>query len=128
MGRGNDFLAGPTALRGSNLVALSVNKTRSGLVSCLELNLALERLNLLLVQEISVLVPVLNAFFTGQDLMALWKWCSRNAGLFRLLRLSATNGDLSLLLRNLGSLRLLRSRNSCDRDRERRVSVVLQGG
>jgi hypothetical protein len=52
-----------------NLVAVRVDKARARLVAGLELDLALQLLDLLLVEEIAILVAVLDAFLPGQDFL-----------------------------------------------------------
>jgi hypothetical protein len=95
--RGNNFLSRPTALRRGNFVAIGIDKTCPGLVSCLKLNFSFQRLDLLLVQEIAVLIPVLNALLAGQHLVTAGKRRARNTRLLFLLGLTASQRDLGLL-------------------------------
>src|SRR3569833_1776594 len=53
-----------------NLVAIGVDDARARFVARAKLHLAFERLDLLLVQKIAVLVPVLDALLARQDALA----------------------------------------------------------
>lgn len=58
-------------VRTDDLIPGGVNDARPRLVLGLELDLALERLNLLLVEQVAVLVAVLDALLLGEELLAL---------------------------------------------------------
>jgi hypothetical protein len=80
-----------------NFVAIRVDDARARLVARLELDLALELLDLLLVQEIAILVAVLDALLAGQDFLP-GDSCERWLGRAR---------DGWVVLRGLGGWNLL---------------------
>ncbi len=124
------------ASRQEDLIALGVDDARPRLIACLELNLALESLDLLLVQEVAVLVPVLDTLLGVHKALVGWDSRARDEGLsFLDLRLLSINDrNLSLLsarywrlsrgwLLSVGGL--LRSLRSNCSGRQRVVCVVL---
>lgn len=61
---------GCTASTELNLVAIGIDDTCSRLILGLELNLALERLNLLLVEKVTILITILDLLLPRDDALA----------------------------------------------------------
>ncbi len=95
------LLPGRLHARGQqNLVALGIHHARARLIPRLELDLALERLDLLRIEEVAVLVAVLDALLgVDQALAGGHDWGARDLGVGLLgdglLRVG--DGDLALL-------------------------------
>lgn len=64
-----------------DLIAVGVNDASAGLVSSLELDLALKCLDLLLIQEVAMLIAVLDTLLAAQNLVARRGRGTRDTGL-----------------------------------------------
>lgn len=64
-------LTGPAAFGHGNLVTVLINDARLGRVLGFELNFAFQGLDLLFVQQVSVLIPIFDLFLLGEDLYIL---------------------------------------------------------
>lgn len=118
MGRGD----GRLRLNGlRNLVAVDINKAGARLVACLELDLALEGLDLLLVKEVAVLIAIFDALLASNNRMA---GRGRGAGDGGLLVNNGNLGRRNCRLRNDGSLRLF-GRGDCRDGGQRAVRIIL---
>lgn len=102
-----------------DLVALGVDDAGARLVARLELDLALERLDLLLVQEVAVLVAVLDVLLLADQALVGRQRRARHVLrllilrlllLFLLLLIAISDGDLGLLSARYGRLCLGRRR------------------
>ncbi len=129
--RRGDRVLWPSTLRLRDLIAIGINNAGACLVPGLELNLALESLDLLLVQEVAVLVTILNALLARENLMTGLGRCARDIRLCCVVGLiPCYNRDLGLLtaanrdlLRRWGCLGCWRRRYGAQRG----IGVVLLG-
>lgn len=117
MGRGD----GRLRLNGlRNLVAVGINKAGPRLVACLELDLALEGLDLLFVKEVAVLIAIFDALLASNNRMA---GRGRGTGDSGLLLNNGNLGRRNCRL-NDGSLRLFGG-GDCRDGGQRAVRIIL---
>jgi hypothetical protein len=104
-----------------NLVAVGINKAGARLVARLKLDLALEGLDLLLVEEVAVLIAIFDALLASNNRMA---GRGRGTGYGGLLVNNGNLGRRNCRLGNYRSLRLF-GRGDCRDGRQRAVRIIL---